>query len=141
MYSPSHTAPIFNHSNVPGPGSYDYNKEKSHNDLPKWSYTTNYLASKNNFPTAAASKIYPLALDLEAINTTKALYTPNYSEKISRKNHLHKRIKIQTLHLEILLPQPSQPSRLPQHKIRILFRLSLARQSSINLTGASIPSR
>ena len=27
---------------VPGPGSYDYNKEKSHNELPKWRYPLSY---------------------------------------------------------------------------------------------------
>ena len=79
---------------MPGPGSYDANKEKGHNDLPKWRYFCCHSVSKKGSIRVVASKICQALQALEDTRARKALYMFDYLEKTKRTDNIEKRGKV-----------------------------------------------
>ena len=79
---------------MPGPGSYDANKEKGHNDLPKWRSSSINTVLKKEYNMEAASKICLLRLDQVNTKASKVLYDHFYLEKAQRDDNFDKGGKI-----------------------------------------------
>ena len=56
---------------VPGPGSYDSNQEKTQHGLPKWTYSLLNSDSKKDYNREAASKTPPSPQDQATTNSIR----------------------------------------------------------------------